>query len=133
MGITYEYQWYPEILAPVTMSTTKMVKVALTQLGLDDSKASSAKIAASAEIREKLVNALVALAEKHFGFSLHANEKALIEEVVRYYNGPLLYHSGAYGCVRALATIISARAHVGWTTRGHTGVDVNLYSYGPGS
>ncbi len=32
----------------------------------------------------------------------------------------------------ALAEIISRRARVGWTTSGHTAVDVNLYAYGPG-
>lgn len=29
-----------------------------------------------------------------------------------------------------LGSIISSRAFIGWTTPGHTGVDVNLYSYG---
>lgn len=28
---------------------------------------------------------------------------------------------------------ISERAGVAWTTRGHTGVDVNIYAFGPGS
>lgn len=30
----------------------------------------------------------------------------------------------------AIGTVIAARAKIGWTTPGHTGVDVNLYSYG---
>ncbi|KAL1919458.1 uncharacterized protein VTP21DRAFT_2151 [Calcarisporiella thermophila] len=29
-----------------------------------------------------------------------------------------------------LATMLSKRAQVGWTTKGHSGVDVNLYAYG---
>ena len=33
----------------------------------------------------------------------------------------------------AFSEIISRRALIGWTTKGHTGVDVNLYAYGPGS
>lgn len=33
---------------------------------------------------------------------------------------------------RALAEIISRRALVGWTSTGHTAVDVNVYAYGPG-
>ena len=33
----------------------------------------------------------------------------------------------------ALSDVISQRALLGWTTKGHTGVDVNLYAYGPGS
>ena len=31
-----------------------------------------------------------------------------------------------------LSEIVSRRAVVGWTTNGHTAVDVNLYAYGPG-
>ena len=31
-----------------------------------------------------------------------------------------------------LGPILSARARLGWTTGGHTGADVFLYSYGPG-
>ena len=33
----------------------------------------------------------------------------------------------------AFGKVISDRALVGWTTYGHTAVDVNLYAYGPGS
>ena len=29
-----------------------------------------------------------------------------------------------------IGNVLSARAKIGWTTPGHTGVDVNLYSYG---
>ena len=28
---------------------------------------------------------------------------------------------------------INDASHTGWTTNGHTGVDVNTYAYGPGS
>jgi alkaline phosphatase len=31
------------------------------------------------------------------------------------------------------AEIVARRAHVGWTTGGHTAVDINLYSFGPGA
>lgn len=34
---------------------------------------------------------------------------------------------------RTLADLMSRRAHVGWTTRGHTAVDVGLYAWGPGA
>lgn len=33
----------------------------------------------------------------------------------------------------AVADIISQRALIGWTTHGHTAVDVQLYAFGPGS
>jgi alkaline phosphatase len=34
---------------------------------------------------------------------------------------------------QALADMRSKRAQIGWTTGGHTGVDVNVYAFGPGS
>ncbi len=34
---------------------------------------------------------------------------------------------------RAVSEVINKRSFTGWTTYGHTGVDVNLYAYGPGS
>ena len=37
-----------------------------------------------------------------------------------------------FGLLRALSEIESRRAHVGWSTGGHTGVDVGLYAWGPG-
>lgn len=33
----------------------------------------------------------------------------------------------------AFAELIAQRALVGWTTGGHTAVDVNLHAFGPGS
>lgn len=34
---------------------------------------------------------------------------------------------------QALADMMSERARIGWTTGGHTAVDVNMYAFGPGS
>ncbi len=33
----------------------------------------------------------------------------------------------------AIEEIINLRSFTGWTTDGHTGEDVNVYAYGPGS
>jgi alkaline phosphatase len=38
-----------------------------------------------------------------------------------------------HGLLRALSEIESRRVRVGWSTGGHTGVDVGLYAFGPGS
>lgn len=37
------------------------------------------------------------------------------------------------GLTEAIGTLVSRRARVGWTSRGHTAVDVGLYAYGPGT
>lgn len=39
---------------------------------------------------------------------------------------------GTGSLIHAIGEIISRRAGIGWTTGGHTGVDVNLYAFGPG-
>jgi alkaline phosphatase len=39
---------------------------------------------------------------------------------------------GRHGLLQALSEIESRRARVGWSTGGHTGVDVGLYAWGPG-
>lgn len=36
-------------------------------------------------------------------------------------------------CRNAIAEVASRRAQVGWSTPGHTGVDINLYAYGHGA
>ena len=38
-----------------------------------------------------------------------------------------------HGLMQALSEIESRRVRVGWSTGGHTGVDVGLYAFGPGS
>ncbi len=35
--------------------------------------------------------------------------------------------------MRVISEAIARRAFIGWTTNGHTGVDVNLYAFGPGA
>jgi alkaline phosphatase len=62
-----------------------------------------------------------------------------IEEAVEHFTG--IADLTAAECDRlaqdpspeAVGQIVSRRAQVGWTTRGHTGVDVNLYATGPGA
>ena len=38
-----------------------------------------------------------------------------------------------HGLLQALSEIESRRVRVGWSTSGHTAVDVGLYAFGPGS
>eukprot|EP00308_Calcidiscus_leptoporus_P021576 CAMPEP_0119358506 /NCGR_PEP_ID=MMETSP1334-20130426/6700_1 /TAXON_ID=127549 /ORGANISM="Calcidiscus leptoporus, Strain RCC1130" /LENGTH=643 /DNA_ID=CAMNT_0007373021 /DNA_START=120 /DNA_END=2051 /DNA_ORIENTATION=+ len=40
---------------------------------------------------------------------------------------------GKQGCLKALGVIISSRAHIGWSTWGHTGADVLVHASGPGA
>jgi alkaline phosphatase len=57
--------------------------------------------------------------------SLAAGEREMLAEAVE---------AESYGRLEAaLSEIIGRRAVVGWTTGGHTAVDVGLYGYGPGA
>jgi alkaline phosphatase len=38
-----------------------------------------------------------------------------------------------YRSLKVITDIINEHSYTGWTTQGHTGVDVNLYAYGPAS
>jgi alkaline phosphatase len=57
--------------------------------------------------------------------SLTAAEQAIVAQAAT--------EAGQRTLADDLAEMISRRAVVGWTTGGHTAVDVNLYAFGPGS
>ena len=63
------------------------------------------------------------LIQADIGASLSDSERAVL--------APAL--AAKTGVARALGQIESLRASLDWTTGGHTGVDVNLYAFGPGS
>jgi alkaline phosphatase len=50
------------------------------------------------------------------------------EQLQRAVDSPAAWDPG-----QTMARILSPHALVGWTTMGHTGVDVTLHAYGPGS
>lgn len=60
---------------------------------------------------------------RHAGFSLTDIEKTLLDEVPR----------EADAADAAIGQLIDERTGTGWTTGGHTGMDVPLYATGPGS
>ena len=66
----------------------------------------------------------VALVEESFGFALAEEEKLLVNGID--VSAPLREQAVA------LRTIINKRTNTGWTTNGHTGVDVGVYAFGSG-
>jgi alkaline phosphatase len=60
-------------------------------------------------------------------------DMAAIDDVTASEKEVLGNRLGSYGLNFAISDIIERRAVIGWTTRGHTAVDVNLHAYGPGS
>lgn len=65
-----------------------------------------------------------ALAAKLLGFSLNEEEKSMLEAI------DTQDDEIAYQTVK---TLLDVRTNTGWTTGGHTGVDVPVYAIGPGS
>ena len=66
---------------------------------------------------------LASVLEAHSSLILTLPESASLDAAGR-------DEDAAYG---ALVDVLSRRTHTGWTTTGHTGVDVPLYATGPGS
>ncbi|GAA6018024.1 hypothetical protein JCM10207_002744 [Rhodosporidiobolus poonsookiae] len=102
-----EYLWYPDALLNATHSTSYL----------------GAQIASRypSITRDELVRDIF---EAGLGI-----KDAASEEIDRVWQ----YRTDAYRANRVLADAISRRAQVGWSTAGHSGVDVNLYAYGHNS
>ncbi|GAA5912234.1 alkaline phosphatase [Sporobolomyces salmoneus] len=102
-----EYLWYPEVLSNATHSTAHLGKQ------IADRYPMTTRDWIETEIYEKGLGILdVATSE--------------LDEIWK-------ERSDAYKANRVLADAISRRAQVGWSTAGHSGVDVNLYAYGHNS
>ncbi|KAI5479351.1 hypothetical protein MNV49_003685 [Pseudohyphozyma bogoriensis] len=103
LGTAYpEYAWYPEVLVNATHSTE--------YLGAQVAKEATSKSYLRSEIFEKGLG-IVDISD---------------DEV----DGLWKVRTSAYRSNLFLADCISRRAQVGWSTVGHSGVDVNLYAWG---
>jgi len=96
------YMWYPQNLLGQTMSTELMAE----QIGQDGMDTLNATV---------LEYAGIVLTDKEFEY---------ITDMVG------MSDNTQRELRTSIGTVISHRALVGWTTPGHTGVDVNLYAYG---
>ncbi|KAI9164377.1 vacuolar alkaline phosphatase [Blastocladiella emersonii ATCC 22665] len=106
-----EYLWKPDVVARQRKSTVALAAAINSELASP----------AGPKSPEKLVADLVA---RDLGVTdLTPDELAYLCDPAR------LGTEREY----ALATAISVRAQLGWSTHGHSGVDVNLYAYGRGS
>ncbi|GAA5987469.1 hypothetical protein JCM11641_003839 [Rhodosporidiobolus odoratus] len=102
-----EYLWYPDALLAATHSTSYLGSLIASRY--------------PAITREEIVSEV-------FEDGLGINDAAS-SEIDRVWQA----RTDAYWANRVLADAISRRAQVGWSTAGHSGVDVNLYAYGHNS
>lgn len=110
------YAWEPDVLDQVTASHG----VVLDSVG----RAWEAQSIEPAQDRAEAVDAMEPVLAHFTGIgALKPKEHVLLQESV--HNMRALNF--------ALSEVIGRRALVGWTTRGHTAVDVKLHAYGPGA
>lgn len=103
------YAWDPAALGRVQASHGSILQRALATVRVEENTL--------AVIRPDVIRTLTGI------------DELTDEEIARFRT--LVDDSGALN--DALSDVISRRARVGWTTSGHTAIDVNLYAYGPGA
>ncbi|GAA5948464.1 hypothetical protein JCM3765_004891 [Sporobolomyces pararoseus] len=102
-----EYLWFPEVLQNSTHSTNYLGKLLTNRYPM------TTRDWVVTEIYEK-------------GLGIFDSEKWELDELWE-------FRTDSSKASRVLADAISRRAQIGWSTSGHTGVDVNLYVYGHNS
>lgn len=127
-----------EALDAVNASSQTMLSRAMTALATEWRNGTNASEAdllvelrradSGAQLRGRLVAKLNEAVASATPFELMAHEESLIVEAVGF-----LPKLGPYVVQRAIATIVSARARIGWSTWGHSGADVLLHGFGPGT
>ncbi|KAJ1735450.1 vacuolar alkaline phosphatase [Coemansia biformis] len=104
LGIDGEYLWYPEVLKPVKRSAESLCKELRK---------------ADGDVEKQIANTVL---PKYLGIANATSEEvAEIAESIS---------KGSTKCKMAIGNVVSRRAHVGWSTGGHTGTDVGLYACG---
>ncbi|KAK7940964.1 putative PHO8-repressible alkaline phosphatase vacuolar [Apiospora aurea] len=105
-----EYLWYPGVLANAS-SSSEYLAIKLHQHIASSAKNGTSKKGLKAYINEELVKA---------GLGVRDATDAELAEIV----------SNPEKAQDLMAKIISRRAEIGWSSHGHSAVDVNIYSSG---
>ncbi|KYK56731.1 repressible alkaline phosphatase precursor [Drechmeria coniospora] len=103
------YNWYPQVLANVSASCERLA--AKLRRFVDKSPPSLSEADLKSWINSELVVPGLGISD------------ATDDELTRLANDP-------DASVNTFAAILSLRSHIGWSTHGHTAVDVNIYSSG---
>lgn len=102
------YDWYPDVLRPVQASAYKM--------------AAAIRAAAPNGSEEQLLEAAKTVLREKAGLELSQEDLILLAPA-------LSSNPTGIPLLNVIGNIIAYRAGIAWTTLGHTGVDINLYSY----
>ncbi|KAG5930579.1 hypothetical protein E4U42_006667 [Claviceps africana] len=113
------YDWYPQVLANASQSCERLAATLLKHVSASSSSSTSSHDEAQPMNKQQLKRWI----DKELVVSGLGISDATDEELTF-----LAEHPEA--SLTAFAAMISLRAHVGWSTHGHTAVDVNVYSSG---
>ncbi|GAA5936605.1 alkaline phosphatase PHO8 [Sporobolomyces koalae] len=102
-----EYLWYPEVLENATHSTSFLGK----------------------QVADKYPDTTREWVQKE----IYEKGLGIFDVATREIDQLWIARRDAYKANRVLADAVSRRAQIGWSTAGHSGVDVNLYAYGHNS
>ena len=112
LGRDGDYAWHPDVLDKVSASHGVLMDRLSDTLPEDPT-----------DNRRAAVNAMQPVLAGHAGIeSLRPREHVALQDAL----------GNRYRLEDALAEIIAQRTRVGWTTGGHTAVDVKLFATGPG-
>ncbi|KAI8992359.1 alkaline-phosphatase-like protein [Pilobolus umbonatus] len=100
-----DYLWYPDVLARVKSSSINLAKMILSHGPL------SPKYIINEILRDQL--GVTDPTETELSLLMNTTNVKRLDSII--------------------SDMISTRAQLGWTTHGHSGVDVNLYAYGIGA
>lgn len=110
LGVNPDYLWEPQVLDPVTNSTGVL----------------SASLKTFTGTPEELAEYTTHVVTVNLGITdATADEMAQINELVASPNS-----TAQQSLTYVLSGMVNVRAKLGWTTHGHTAVDVNLYASG---
>ncbi|KAG6040775.1 hypothetical protein E4U41_007150 [Claviceps citrina] len=116
------YDWYPQVLANASQSCERLAQTLQKHVSDGEANNNSNNSNNTQQLKRWINHQLVVSGLGIPDATDH--ELALLAEQA----------DNPASSVQTLAAIISLRAHIGWSTHGHTAVDVNVYSSGgPGT
>ncbi|KAJ1847731.1 vacuolar alkaline phosphatase [Coemansia sp. RSA 2708] len=110
LGIDPEYLWRPELLKPITKSAESLC-AHLHKL----------RKSQPSDVSEFISSTML---PEYLG--IHNATDNEVEEIAQVLDND----KGHKRCKRTIGNVVSRRAHIGWSTGGHTGTDVGLYAFG---
>lgn len=116
------YQWYPQALVNVSHSATFLSEDLRAHFPLNPPSSSSSGVAVDSD-KNALLKTYLVHTTLAAGLGITNATPAELESLLAAYAG-----TGPFTLHGALADMVSRRGLIGWTSHGHSAVDVNIYA-----